>query len=171
MLTYVSPSVRHVLGHDPEELLGTVHWAKIHPEDQERLSTALTNVVKGGTLAPSELRFRHSGGKWRTLEVAGSNLLDHPQIRGVVLNLHDITDRKRMEEELRQLDRLTSLGRLAMQVAHEFNNVLMGIQPIVEVVRRRATGDATLLRLTDVINSSLKRGKRPTFSALHGRRR
>ncbi|MEA2570400.1 MAG: two-component system, cell cycle sensor histidine kinase and response regulator CckA [Acidobacteriota bacterium] len=166
VLTYVSPSIKRVLGHEPEELLGTVHWANIHPEDQKRLSDALANVVKGGALSPLELRIQHSNGKWRTLEVAGTNLLDHPQISGIVLNLHDITDRKRMEDELRQLDRLTSLGRLAMQVAHEFNNVLMGIQPIVEVVRRRATADATLLRLTDVINSSLKRGKRITTDIL-----
>jgi PAS domain S-box-containing protein len=166
VLTYVSPSVKRVLGHDPEALLGAVRWATVHPEDQEKLLAMLSSIVNGAEAHPLELRFQHRNGKWRTLEVTGTNLLDHPQICGVVLNLHDITERKRMEEELRQLDRLTSLGRLSMQVAHEFNNVLMGIQPIVEVIRRRATDDQALLRLTDVMNSSLKRGKRITTDIL-----
>jgi PAS domain S-box-containing protein len=166
IVTYVSPSVARVFGHDPEELLGKVGWPMVHPDDQELLAAVIATAVKGHAFVHEELRIHHKSGKWRTVEVACGNLLDHPQIRGLVFNLHDITDRKRMEEELRQLDRLTSLGRLATQVAHEFNNVLMGIQPIVEVIRRRATGDPILLRFTEVLIGSVRRGKRITTDIL-----
>jgi PAS domain S-box-containing protein len=165
VLTYISPSVHRVLGLAPEELLGKVTWATVHPEDRERFSTALTNMARGNGFRPAEYRFQHTNGTWRTFEVVATNLLEHHHIRGLVLNLHDITERKRMEQELAQLHRLTSLGRLSAQVAHEFNNVMMGIQPIAEMIRRR-TDDPMLHRLTDVIATSIKRGKRVTTDIL-----
>lgn len=166
VLIYISPSVARVLGYEPDELLGRATWATVHSDDAGPFRAALLELARGGAFETAEVRFQHKSGQWRTLEVAAANLLEHPQIRGLVLNLHDITDRKRMERELAQLHRLTSLGRLAAQVAHEFNNVMMGIQPMVEAIRRRATGDATILRFTDVIASSLQRGKRVTTDIL-----
>jgi PAS domain S-box-containing protein len=166
VLTYISPSIGRVLGHEPDELLGKVSWAEVHSDDRERFSAALTSLAGGHELKPAEFRFQHKGGRWRTLEVVASNLLDHPHIRGLVLNLRDVTDRKRMTRELEQLHRLTSVGRLAAQMAHEFNNVLMGIQPMIEAIRRRANDDATLLRFTDIIRGSIQRGKQLTTDIL-----
>ncbi|MGH9419658.1 MAG: hybrid sensor histidine kinase/response regulator, partial [Thermoanaerobaculia bacterium] len=140
--------------------------ATVHPSEAERFAAALSGLSGDGKFERSEYRFQHRNGNWRTLEVIASNLLGHPQIRGLVLNLHDITDRKRMEQEIRQLDRLTSLGRLSAQVAHEFNNVMMGIQAIVEAIRLRPLNDATVSRFTDVIAESIKRGKRITTDIL-----
>jgi PAS domain S-box-containing protein len=166
VLTYISPSVARVIGYQPEDLLGRTTWATVHPSDAERFHETLSVLARCGSFESSEVRLRHRNGSWRTVEVVSSNLLDQPQIRGLVLNLHDITDRKRMEQELGQLDRLTSIGRLSAQVAHEFNNVMMGIQAIVEAIRRQARNDTTLIRLTDVIAGSLKRGKQITTDIL-----
>jgi CheY-like chemotaxis protein len=51
-------------------------------------------------------------------------------------------------------------------VAHEFNNVMMGIQPLADGIRRRAGDDPALLRFTELISSSLQRGKRLTTDIL-----
>ncbi|HEV8433109.1 MAG TPA: PAS domain S-box protein [Thermoanaerobaculia bacterium] len=166
VLTYVSPSVTRVLGYEPEELLGETCSKMIHADDGQRFTSSVAALQAGASSEPAELRLQHRNGSWRTLEVVATNLLEHPHIRGVALNLHDITERKRMERQLAQLDRLTSLGRLSAQIAHEFNNVLMGIQSVTEAIRRRADGDAALLRFTDVITASLKRGNRLTTDVL-----
>ena len=166
VLAYISPSSARVLGYAPEELLGKVTWATIHPDDAMAFFAALSKLAVGGAFECAETRIQHKHGSWRTFEVEATNLLDHPQIRGLVLNLRDVTDRKRMERELEQLNRLTSLGRLAAQVAHEFNNVMMGIQPMVEAIRRRAGKDEAVLRFTDVISTSIQRGKRITTDIL-----
>ncbi|HKS24498.1 MAG TPA: PAS domain S-box protein [Thermoanaerobaculia bacterium] len=165
-LTYVSPSASRVLGYETEQLLGGDLWSTVHPDDAERLRNLLLDLKRGATTPCIEIRFRHKNGNWRTLEVDARNLLGHPQIRGLVLDLRDVTDRKRMERELAQLNRLTSLGRLAAQVAHEFNNVMMGIQPMAEAIRLRAGGDAALLRAADVISAAIQRGKRITTDIL-----
>jgi len=166
VLTYVSPSVTRVLGYEPEDLLGETCSNMAHSDDAQVFASSVAALPVGGSTEPAELRLQHRNGSWRTFEVVATNLLEHPHIRGVALNLHDITERKRMARQLAQLDRLTSLGRLSAQIAHEFNNVLMGIQSVTEAIRRRAGGDAALLRFTDVITASLKRGKRLTTDVL-----
>jgi PAS domain S-box-containing protein len=166
VLTYVSPSVTRVLGYAPKDLLGETCSKRIHPDDAQVLTSSIAALPAGGSTEPAELRLQHRNGSWRTFEVVATNLLEHPHIRGVALNLYDITERKRMERQLAQLDRLTSLGRLSAQIAHEFNNVLMGIQSVAEAIRRRAGADPALMRFTDVITTSLKRGKRLTTDVL-----
>jgi two-component system, cell cycle sensor histidine kinase and response regulator CckA len=168
VVTYLSASVERVLGLHRDEQTGRIfpEAFHLHPDDRARLSAALAELSSNDRFEPIECRFQHENGRWRTFEIAGTNLLGNEQIRGFLINLRDITDRKQMEQELAQLSRLTSLGRLAAQIAHEFNNVLMGIQPIVEVIRRRPDEDPALLRFADLISSSIARGKRITSDIL-----
>ncbi len=86
---------------------------------------------------------------------------------------HDMTahdeaekERHRMERQLEQVRRVDSLGRVAATVAHEFNNVLMGIQPFAEVIGRRAGGDERIAKAAEQITSSVRRGKRVTEEIL-----
>jgi PAS domain S-box-containing protein len=168
VVTYLNSCIERILGHTREELIGRVFpdAFPLHPDDRERLMNALQELARNGRVQADEYRFQHENGRWLTLEVAGTNLLDDGPIRGLLIHLHDITDRKRMEQELTQLQRLTSLGRLSAQVAHEFNNVLMGIQPVVDLMRRQPGTDPSLFRFTDAISASIARGKRITSDIL-----
>jgi two-component system, cell cycle sensor histidine kinase and response regulator CckA len=74
----------------------------------------------------------------------------------------DVTERRKLEAQLEQAHRLTSLGRMAATIAHEFNNVLMGISPFVEVIRRGKSVETSL----DHIGRAVKRGKRITEEIL-----
>ena len=163
---YISASIEKILGYKVEERLGRSALENIHPDDQERARSLLQVLAGGGHVDRSQLRLRHKNGSWRLLDLHGTNLLHHPLILGIVINASDITDRRRLEQELEQLNRLSSLGRLAAQVAHEFNNVMMGIQPAVDVLRRLGSGNAQIGRLTDLIAASIGRGKRITSDIL-----
>jgi two-component system cell cycle sensor histidine kinase/response regulator CckA len=168
LISYVSPSVERALQYSPEELVGSSIFERIHPDDRDHVAAAFDRLV-AGTSGPSSsmsYRFRRKDGAWRMLESVGTNLLRHPQVSGVVLSTRDVTERQQLEQELEQLHRLTSLGRLAAQVAHEFNNVLMGLQPVVEVIRRRGADDPTMLRFANMASASINRGKRITTDIL-----
>jgi len=166
ILRYISGSVENVVGHSVSEREGRKAFETIHPEDADALATHLKAFAASERLENAAFRFRHKNGSWRILELHGTNLLRHPQIRGWLIKASDITDRKRLEQELEQLNRLTSLGRLSAQVAHEFNNVMMGIQTPVDIIRRRTAADPQLARLTDIIATSISRGKRITGDIL-----
>lgn len=165
-IAHASGSIERVLGHAPDERIGRSALEEAHPDDRDRLASWMRIVVEGGSLEGAEFRFQHKNGSWRTLELEGTNLLHHPQIHGVLVSAHDVTDRRRLKQELEQLNRLSSLGRLSAQVAHEFNNVLMGIQPAVDVLRRKVGHDEHMLNMTELIASSISRGKRITNDIL-----
>src|SRR5437763_14405258 len=58
-----------------------------------------------------EFRVRHADGSWRYVEVGGTNLLDDPAIRGIVVNLRDVTERRRVAE---QQAAVAALGQWAL---------------------------------------------------------
>ncbi|HEX7181934.1 MAG TPA: EAL domain-containing protein [Thermoanaerobaculia bacterium] len=115
---YESPSHQRVLGHPPEDCLGKSFLDLIHPQDRPLVANALRCLVEQpGDIVTLEYRRRHRDGGWRFLESTASNLLGHPAVAGVVLNSHDITDRKEAEERLLHdalHDELTGLPNRAL---------------------------------------------------------
>jgi two-component system cell cycle sensor histidine kinase/response regulator CckA len=82
-----------------------------------------------------------------------------------VVIFRDIEERQLLERQLEQANRLNSLGRLAATIAHEFNNVLMGIQPFNDLIRKDTPSEKTN-KATDQIAKSIQRGKRITGDIL-----
>jgi diguanylate cyclase (GGDEF)-like protein/PAS domain S-box-containing protein len=103
-VTYVSPSIRR-LGFHADELvsLGQEHLTSlIHPDDIESSRAMFQQVLSdsGGKVYREELRLQHADGSWRWHEVNYTNLTSHPSVEGLVVNFHDITERREYEERL-----------------------------------------------------------------------
>lgn len=101
-----SPSIKRLLGSEPGALIGRQMLEFIHPEDVPRAAEAFSSLVASpGNSVSVELRIRHRDGSWRAVEGVGKNLLHDPQVRGIVANYREITERKRGEEALRESER------------------------------------------------------------------
>lgn len=75
----------------------------VHPDDLERVAAAFADILASPGLHPQlELRLRFADGTWHDLEATPNNLLHVPAVEGVVVTMHDITDRKRAESEARK---------------------------------------------------------------------
>ena len=118
-IRYESPSIVRLLGYPPEDLIGRNAFDYIHPEDLKRVQNIFLEITKrSGASGPVEVRFRHADGSWRYLEGIGNNLLEDPNVRGIVVNSRDVTERKQAEEKLREV-REEERSRLARDLHDE----------------------------------------------------
>jgi len=118
IIRYVSPTITQIFGHQPNDLEGKRLAELVHPDDVPRtLNFFLSVLPRGAVTTPAEWRMRHSDGGWRDVDVIGTNLLDEPTVRGIVLNTRDISERKALQAELEHQafhDMLTGLANRAL---------------------------------------------------------
>ena len=155
---FESPATERTLGYKPEELLGKKVFDFIHPEDR----SAVLEVFRQGlglSRGPQriEFRFQHRDGSWRYFESIGQNLLHDPVVQGIVVNSRDITERKQLEEQIRQIQKMEAIGQLAGGIAHDFNNILVPISLYTEMALRKLSPDEKLYGNLQVIREAAGR--------------
>ncbi len=102
---YVSPTTTKILNIDPDTFIGTNAFGYIHPDDQKMIQSKLLEIIDNKKPITVSFRFKNKEGEWLWLESIATNKLDEPNIKGIVLNTRDITQRKRVTEQLAQSER------------------------------------------------------------------
>lgn len=98
---YAAPSAERVLGYRPQELANTDLSALFRPEEAAEIRDVLTGrETEGAEDAPYEFQMCHRDGSWRSFEVWTKNLLDAPDVGGMVAYFHDITRHKVLRDAL-----------------------------------------------------------------------
>ena len=99
ILTYASPSVERFLGYSPQEMIGKSSFRFIHRDDVERAMQDFSTAIRVKELSiPNSFRVLHKDGSVHILEGLGKNLLNNPAIAGFIMNVHDVTERRRVEQ-------------------------------------------------------------------------
>jgi PAS domain S-box-containing protein len=160
--TFVSPKVKEVLGFEPQEFIGTLYGERTHLEERSAALAVFDDVLQGKrNFASIEIRVRHKQGEWRRLRCHFSPLFDeNGKIEGVVVSGRDITEMKRMEEQLIQAEKLAAMGQMLAGVAHELNNPLTAILGASELLRDRAGVDENTKRQLEMTHRQALRAAR-----------
>ena len=104
-IIYVTPSVFNVFGYRSPELRGRKFFDLVNKSEQYSVKKFILLVSQhNNSVSSVEFSFRHRLNSWCTVEAIAQNLLDNPAVKGIVLNLRDITQRQAADERLRLLE-------------------------------------------------------------------
>lgn len=112
-IKFESPNVEKYFGYKPDKMMGADNWAFVHPEDKERVKATFKQfAAQGSVIRDYQFRMRCYDGTYKDVECTAVNLLHDEHIQGILINYHDISERKHREAEilyLNQHDALTGL--------------------------------------------------------------
>lgn len=147
--TFVSPRVQEFLGYTPDDYLGASLHERPHPDDRESLLAFFRGLTSGEmSFGAVEYRTSHKNGGWRTVRANASPLTDaEGKIIGIVASARDVTESKRLEQQLIQSEKLAAIGQMVSGVAHELNNPLTAILGVSDLLRERIADDASQRQL------------------------
>ena len=156
---YANPSAHGILGRAPDTLAGTAVLGMIHPDDRPRAERALLHPPPHGEFRNMAFRIGHADGTWRTVEASGRWIADHAGTdRKIVLVARDITERVRLEAQLRQSQKMEEIGTLAGGIAHDFNNLLGIILGHAYLLDKKVPHEGRERESIDAINTTVRRG-------------
>ncbi|HOW68051.1 MAG TPA: PAS domain-containing protein [Candidatus Paceibacterota bacterium] len=127
--TFASPKVHNLLGYASEEVLGRTPFELMPETEAQRVGAVFNEIVaKRAPFSSFENLNRHKDGHLVVFETSGVPVFgpggEFVGYRGMD---RDVTDRKRLESQLRQTQKLEAIGQLAGGIAHDFNNILAAI--------------------------------------------
>jgi PAS domain S-box-containing protein len=160
--TFSSPRVKEILGYETEDYDAQELGDRTHSEDRPALQALFADMFEGRqSFASLEVRVRHKSGEWRRIRCHFSPLFDETgKIDGVIISGRDVTDLKRLEEQLIQAEKLAAMGQMLAGVAHELNNPLTAILGVTELLRERQNLDEATRRQLDLTHRQARRAAR-----------
>lgn len=123
IITFASPSITPILGYEIGEMTGHSCFSFVHPNDVNLAKEALTTEIQNATTIEFiSVRVKKKDGDWLWCIVRGHNLLENPQIQGVVVTFYNDTFRKKTEEALMESE--TRFRRQAT-ILHNVNDIIV----------------------------------------------
>ncbi len=142
-------------GYSREEFL-QLRLTDVRPEEDIPLLIKRLQRPWGGAMPPTVWRHRTKGGRIFEAEVT-SHDLEFGGRRATLVVAQDITERKHLEDQLRQAQKMEAVGRLAGGVAHDFNNLLMIVKGHAELLLQDSLGNDRLRRKVEHIDKAADR--------------
>jgi two-component system cell cycle sensor histidine kinase/response regulator CckA len=157
---WMSENIEAMLGYRVDETLAGDWWlSNLHPADSDAVRKRFRSEIMSREYTADEYRFRHKDGEYRWIRSETRLLRDAAgQPAEIVGSLSNISERKRLEEQLRQAQKMEAIGVLAAGIAHDFNNLLTIISGYCDILRPSLSPADPVLEGIATIRSAAQRG-------------
>ncbi len=158
IIEYVNPAFQLLTGYSPGELMGQNPRVLKSGQQAKEIYTELWQTILSGNVFHCTMANRKKNGEVFVAEKTITPLRDgRGRITHFISNDRDITDRRRMENQLQQAQKMDAIGRLAGGVAHDFNNLLMVISSYAELMLDSLAPQHPLRHNVDEIQKASRR--------------
>ncbi len=152
---YVSPSALKILNYTEREVLGKPTLNNIHKEDQVKYREFLDNLRDnpGTNYYLNDIRARRSKQEYRYVELVGVNLLRDNVINGIIINFHDVTERKNTEIQL--LNTNFELDSFVYRASHDMKAPLRSVMGLINLTLKESNQNPNLLQYLNMMEVSI----------------
>ncbi len=169
--TDVNKALQHALGRPRDALVGAAFIGFVDERDRALMDELFARTMAGGR-GRGEMRFAGADGAVRTATVLTSPAVEHGAVTGVLAVVRDVTEERRLTEQMLQQEKLAAVGQLVSGVAHELNNPLAGVMAFSQLLLMNASLDADSAQYAETINAEARRaakivGNLLTFARRH----
>lgn len=156
---YVNSAFEAITGYKMEEILGKkIDLSSLCVKEDSNLYEIIMNTIKKGEQKSGRVKLRHKEGNIYEIEYSASPLTDgNGDITGYISIFRDITEKIKIEHQLRQSQKMESVGTLAGGIAHDFNNILGAIIINAEIAIDDVPDDSSVKKNLEQILSSSNR--------------
>jgi two-component system cell cycle sensor histidine kinase/response regulator CckA len=164
-----SDETYRIFGYEPGQVAVTndLFFSAVPPDDQPRIQAAIAQSLRDGTPYSIEHRVTRPDGSERIVREQSTVVRDPDdrpaRMMGTVL---DVTDQRRLEEQLRQAQKMEAVGQLAGGLAHDFNNLLTTILTLGQMLQLEVPSDAAVHGDLEAIRKAAQRGAELTRKLL-----
>jgi PAS domain S-box-containing protein len=151
----ISPSVRSILGYEPDAMIGRSAIEYLHHEDLEKTRHEMRKATRGELQVSFDCRYVHKDG--RIVPLSWKGLWSEPDQQHFFVG-RDVTERVGLERQLRQAQKMEAIGQLTGGIAHDFNNILAVIIGMAELTAAAVAKDPKVLAMVKQIDESAERG-------------
>ncbi len=170
--TFVNVAAARMLGYESSELIGRHshtlwHHTRADGRPYPGEECPIYAALRDGTVqrVSDEVFWRKDGASF-PVEYVSNPIVENDRASGAVVVFHDITERKRVEAQLHQQQKLAATGTLARGMAHEINNPINGIMNYAQLIKDDAGGNAELAEFAGAIIEESRRVARMTHTLL-----